>query len=185
MTEYGKNTPAMYSAMTANVELFKSNEDATISQFGAINLQQLITALPSMTKREFDKRANDHLAAAQALEMPELFYAIEQETQAKSATPIGRRLATANILMFVREEAIAESILSRVRTLAPLAIARLNHENSILISNINDQEYQALIQSGVAGLVAYHDGGLTAQDVANVINFAQAVGVGVIAGRVK
>jgi hypothetical protein len=114
-----------------------------------------------------------------------LFNAIEQEAQAKSATPIGRRLATANILMFVREEAIAESILSRVRTLAPLAIARLNHENSILISNINDQEYQALIQSGVAGLVAYHDGGLTAQDVANVINFAQAVGVGVIAGRVK
>jgi len=86
MTEYGKNTPAMYSAMTANVELFKSNEDATVSQFGAINLQQLVTDLPSMSKREFDKRANDHLAAAQALDAG-IILQMSQELSAINTAP--------------------------------------------------------------------------------------------------
>jgi hypothetical protein len=383
MTEYAKNSPAMYAAMTANVELFRVDEDDTVSQFAAINSRQLVTVLPTLTNSEFDARAVDQQKVAKELEAgivqqvsqqaanisgttaqvgslenaltiaeqkvtdakrnvtawnqqvaffqlafqsapasnskksdalalltnPETFKstaekaaatqftyvdadgktqpltvgefaqdkfqaiasdtakgdissavvgapgialvianlgeqladleqkkaqaeltearqrleflektwtqwtvanvllaeiedkdsgylylgknsnqlvvnAIEYELQAKNSTAISRRFNAAQKLVFLREEAVAESILWRLRTLVPLAIARTDHEYSITISSINDQEYQALIQNGLAGLVAYHDGGLTSQDVANLINFAQAIGVGVIAGRV-
>ena len=45
-------------------------------------------------------------------------------------------------------------------------------------------ERQALIRSGLDGLAAYHAGGLKPEDIANLIRFAQAVGVAVIAGGV-
>jgi hypothetical protein len=104
--------------------------------------------------------------------------------QKKSSTELGRQDEVAKLLLCFREEAIAESIVSRLGALTPLAIDRMIHINGIADAEINDQEYQSLITSGLVGLVSYHDGGLTAQDVANVINFAQAVGVGVIAGRI-
>ncbi len=87
-------------------------------------------------------------------------------------------------LIEVRKEAVAEGIVQRVATFLPLSVARLSHLKSITDSQINDQQYQVVVHSGINGLVAYHEGGLTSQEIANVISFAQAVGVGVLAGRV-
>jgi hypothetical protein len=87
-------------------------------------------------------------------------------------------------LVNLRDVVVGESILARVSNATPVALARIEHTRSIVESSINDRQYQALISSGLAGLVAYHEGGLTSEDVANVIRFVQAVAVGVLAGRV-
>ena len=100
-------------------------------------------------------------------------------------TAIGRQKRLTGLLLSLRYEAVAESITSRVTTTNTLAFARLEHIRSIEESQMNDQEYQALITSGITGLVSYQEGGLTAQDIANVIAFAQAVAVGVLAGKVN
>lgn len=87
-------------------------------------------------------------------------------------------------LVNLRDAVVGESILARVSSATPVALARIEHMRSIVESSINDRQYQALIGSGLAGLVAYHEGGLTSEDIANVIRFVQAVAVGVLAGRV-
>lgn len=87
-------------------------------------------------------------------------------------------------LVNLRDAVVGESILSRVSSTTPVALARIEHTRSIVESSINDRQYQAVIASGLAGLVAYHEGGLTSEDIANVIRFVQAVAVGVLAGRV-
>jgi len=87
-------------------------------------------------------------------------------------------------LVNLRDVVVGESILARVSSTTPVALARIEHTRSIVESSINDRQYQAVINSGLAGLVAYHEGGLTSEDIANVIRFVQAVAVGVLAGRV-
>ena len=79
---------------------------------------------------------------------------------------------------------IADRIVSRNYATIPPKLARIYHQQSIIDSEINAQEYQSIISTSLGGLVAYHDGGLTSDEVASVINFAQAVGVGIIAGRI-
>jgi hypothetical protein len=85
----------------------------------------------------------------------------------------------------LRTVAVGESIVTRVSHTTAVAIARLEHARSIRASSFNDVQYQAVIRSGLDGLAAYHAGGLKAEDVANIIRFAQALGVGVIAGKVN
>ena len=63
--------------------------------------------------------------------------------------------------------------------------ARLAHEESILDSQVNDVAWRSVIRSGVIVLDQYEQGGFTAQDAANIISIAQAIAVGVIAGRVQ
>ena len=42
-----------------------------------------------------------------------------------------------------------------------------------------------MLGSGVAGLGAYHRGGFTAEDAANIIRIAQTIALGVIAAGVN
>ena len=94
-------------------------------------------------------------------------------------------LCASSLLQEMRNATLAETIVERNYATIPVRLARIYHDKSIIESQINAQEYQNIISSGLAGLVAYHDGGLTSDEVASVISFAQAVGVGVIAGRVN
>jgi hypothetical protein len=99
--------------------------------------------------------------------------------------PVLNAIDTASLtLQNVRDLVVAESIVLRVSTTLPVALERLDHVRSITESGVNDRQYESLIRSGLSGLAAYHEGGLTSDDVANVIRFAQAVAVGVVAGRV-
>ena len=65
-----------------------------------------------------------------------------------------------------------------------LELARLDHEYSIELSEVNAQEHEALISRGLQGLVAYHESGIKPETVANFIRALQAVGLGIIAGGV-
>jgi gas vesicle protein len=92
--------------------------------------------------------------------------------------------AASGELVNLRDIILAESITARVSSTTHVALARLEHIRSITESSINDSQYQALIRSGLAGLVRYHEGGLTSEDVANVIRLVQAIAVGVLTGKV-
>lgn len=85
-------------------------------------------------------------------------------------------------LVAVRRLHVADSILTRTDRLLTLAAARLDHEDSIVDSRAHDESWRALMRSGLAGLVAFHDGGFTAEDAANIIRIAQTIALAFIAG---
>jgi hypothetical protein len=85
-------------------------------------------------------------------------------------------------LVSARRLIVADSMLTRTDRLVALAVARLNHEDSITDSRANDESWRAVMRSGLAGLVAYHNGGFTAEDAANIIRIAQAIALAFIAG---
>lgn len=91
--------------------------------------------------------------------------------------------AIANQLVMLRKEALVESIITRNESLFAVAIARLEHEQSINESATGDKTWQALIKSGLAGLYAYHQGGFTKEDAANIIRIAQTIALAFIADR--
>jgi len=93
-------------------------------------------------------------------------------------------LCASGYLQFMRNAMLAETIVARNYVTVPIKLARLNHQLSISESELDAQQYQALISSGLSGLVAYENGGLTSQEVGNVISFGQAVAVAALAGRV-
>src|SRR5260370_3921564 len=68
MADYGKNSPAMYSAMTASVELFRADEETTISQFAANKSTALVTKLPTMSGGNFTNRVSGEKNEADRLE---------------------------------------------------------------------------------------------------------------------
>lgn len=79
-------------------------------------------------------------------------------------------------------QVVAASALADIQIArAELRLARIDHLASIRASEIGDQAWQALISSGIDGLVAYHESGVTEEDVANLIRLAQAVALFIIA----
>lgn len=108
------------------------------------------------------------------------------ETNMKPPAPL-TRLGKIDVLYStivpIREEVVGEVILTRVTESVTLNLARIDHLNSIIESQFNDQATEAVIQSGIAGEEGFEKGGLTAEDVANIIRFAQAVAVSVVAGK--
>ena len=89
----------------------------------------------------------------------------------------------AEVLLQLRKLAVAESIIARNQTLFKLNVARLDHEESVANSAMSDATHQALIKSGLDGLVAYHQAGFTEEDTANIIRIGQTVALAVIAGK--
>jgi hypothetical protein len=104
----------------------------------------------------------------------------------KNTSPPPDKLKTIAEIMFnLRLHATSEIIVRRTLTILPLKLERLAHSRSIDASELNARAYQAIVSSGIDGLVAYENGGLTAAEIGDIIQFAQAIGVGVIAGRVN
>lgn len=92
-------------------------------------------------------------------------------------------VALASDLIKLRQLAVAESIATRVSLDLKMSSARLAHEESIEDSKVNDAAWRAVIRSGAVVLNQYEQGGFTAQDAADIVSIAQAIAVGVIAGR--
>lgn len=63
--------------------------------------------------------------------------------------------------------------------------ASLEHEYSIQISRINAIEREALLARGLQSLERYHSGGITPEQIANLLQAAEAAGVGVIGARIR
>ncbi len=61
--------------------------------------------------------------------------------------------------------------------------ASLEHEHSIRISRINASEREALLARGLQSLERYHSGGITPEQIANLLQAAEAAGIGVIGAR--
>jgi hypothetical protein len=80
--------------------------------------------------------------------------------------------------------AIPLTTLASERLRMEVELASLEHEASIRVSAVNAQAHEALIGRGLEGLAAYHRGGVTPEEIANVIRAAQAVALGVIGGRI-
>jgi hypothetical protein len=60
-------------------------------------------------------------------------------------------------------------------------LAILEHEYAIREAQVNAEERAAVVSRGLEGLVAYHGGGLTAEDVANFLRAAQTAALGAVA----
>lgn len=85
----------------------------------------------------------------------------------------------------LRRIALADSITKRTKTMLNIDVARLEHEESILRSRAHDEMWRVSLKSGIAGLVAYHQGGFSDEDAAQIIRIAQTVALGVIAHGVN
>jgi hypothetical protein len=96
-----------------------------------------------------------------------------------------RVLALVSDLVKLRKLAIAQAVAMRTSVDLTVNEPRLAHEESILDSQVNDVAWRAVIRSGVVVLDQYEQGGFTSQDAADIVSIAQAIAVGVIAGRVK
>ncbi len=94
------------------------------------------------------------------------------------------QLIIAKILENIRYLYLADLIITRANELYKLSSARLNHKESILSAQIEDRRYLALLGSGSDSLVMFERGGVTREDVADIINIAQAIAVAVLAGRI-
>jgi hypothetical protein len=88
-------------------------------------------------------------------------------------------------LVAARRLVIADAMLTRTEHLLNLAATRLDHEDSIVASRAHDEAWRAVMRSGLAGLVAFHNGGFTSEDAANIIRIAQAIALAFIAGGVQ
>jgi len=86
-----------------------------------------------------------------------------------------------NELNPLRYTVSAESLIAYQEALLDVRLARIEHQASIARSEIGDQAWQALIASGLDGLVAYHAGGVTKEDIANIIRLAQSIALYLIA----
>ncbi len=72
-------------------------------------------------------------------------------------------------LYAVRTMGVAECVLVRHDARLDLALSRLDHAQSIQRSNLADAAWQALIGSGLDGLVAFHEGGLKPEQVSQIL----------------
>lgn len=100
------------------------------------------------------------------------------ETVIHDTNEIARRLEA------FREVAHAESIITRNMAVFPVTLARMDHEDSIIESKINDEAWRTLIQSGLNTLVAYHQTGFTPEDAAKIVQTAEAIALVFIASDV-
>jgi hypothetical protein len=89
--------------------------------------------------------------------------------------------ANADLFETLRLLIIAEAIIQRDEARLPVMTARLNHLESIGISEYNDRIWQLYLQAGADGLVAYQKGGFSEADAAQIVRIAEAVAVGIIA----
>jgi hypothetical protein len=97
----------------------------------------------------------------------------------------GRVLALVSDFVKLRKLAIAQAVATRTSMDLTVSGPRLAHEESILDSQVNDVAWRTVIRSGVVVLDQYEQGGFTSQDAADIVSIAQAIAVGVIAGRVQ
>lgn len=84
-------------------------------------------------------------------------------------------------LVAVRKLAVAQSNFRRSQALMKVALARLDHQRSIVHSSFNDSRRRAVISRSVEGLHAYHSGGFTPEHAAQILRLAQVVALGSIA----
>ena len=89
--------------------------------------------------------------------------------------------AVSETLLLLRAWALSEHIINRNEALLTVGLKRLDHQASIVESAIGDTAYNALINSGLETLVAYHEGGITPDDIANLIRAGQTIALGIIA----
>jgi hypothetical protein len=93
-------------------------------------------------------------------------------------------LALFNKLLKLRKLTVADSMSLRAQLALQRDAARLDHEESLLDAQVNDREWKAVLRAGVGVLNQYEQGGFTREDAANLIRIAQAIALGVIAGKV-
>jgi hypothetical protein len=96
-----------------------------------------------------------------------------------------RLLELAGKLIRLRQLAVAQSISSRAKMDLYVNESRLAHEEAILDSQVNDVAWRTVMRSGVVVLDQYEQGGFSAQDAGRILNVAQTVALGVIAGRIQ
>jgi hypothetical protein len=87
----------------------------------------------------------------------------------------------AELFKILRLLTVAKAITERDIARIKVETARLNHLDSIAISKYNDRIWQLYLQAGADGLVAYHKGGFSEADAAQIVRIAQGVSVGVLA----
>lgn len=84
-------------------------------------------------------------------------------------------------LTSLRRYATAEWLVRYQESMLPVRLRRLEHQQSISVSQRNDEARQAVIASGVDALAAYHKGGVTEEDIANLVRLAQSIALFIIA----
>jgi hypothetical protein len=88
-------------------------------------------------------------------------------------------------LLTLRQLAVADFLMGYEQAHFELALARAKHQESITLSEQNDQMYRQAILRSTASLADYYKGGFTEQDFATVIQAAQSVALFIIAGNIK
>lgn len=94
------------------------------------------------------------------------------------------RANVASLLSSLRQAAVARAMAIRTIRTFEVNVARVAHGHSIADSALNNEEWRAVIASGIEGLDQYYESGVRPEDVANYISLGQAIAAGVIAAKV-
>ena len=103
---------------------------------------------------------------------------IKTDDGGSTSTKVG---SVTGVLFALRFSVSADWIVEYQNAVFPLRLARIEHSQSIIESQVNDATWQALLDSGIDALVAYHKGGLKKDDLANFFRLAQSVALFIIA----
>lgn len=136
--------------------------------------QILLSNLNSKNKGLLRRWACTQMAAVKILER-------KNQTTSTASETVSAVNGVARTLMALRNYATAEWLVTHQETVLPVRLARLEHQKSITDSLHNDEAWQTLITSGLDSIVAYHKGGVTEEDIANIVRIAQGIALFIIA----
>jgi len=159
----------------------KEKADTLLKEIAAALPKEIFDALASATAEAIATPNAEPSAKtrAKALALPKEIAEVQVHEFAN--TLLTEEDFVANQLVVIRKTMVAESIVARNIGKFETSLQRLRHQDSIANSAIADAAWRALLKSALAGLSAYHQGGATKEDVANLISFCQAVALAVVA----
>lgn len=141
-------------------------------------------ALSTLKKMGLDKNPNKNKTVADTLEaFRSRHKSLEQvrgsvETRNKIADDIR------NIYEIVTRYFVVRTVENQKVNELRVRPSVIDHEYSIALSTVNAKEHAIFVRSGLQSLLAYHQGGVKPETIANFFRLLQTVAIGVIAAEI-
>ena len=138
----------------------------------------------AINEQQEEQKSQEQLQQQQNEELPNEQQRRQQQEKRQQKHFMAYRGAlngNAELLQALRLLSTARALPKKTSAFVEIESRRLDHLDSIAISEHNDRVHQLYFQGAADGLVAYHRGGFSKEDAAQIVRIAQAVGVGFLA----
>jgi hypothetical protein len=172
-----------YDVARAEEQRIRAEISAAKSEFNVLK-QQL-----ALRTKQIDNLAKDSFVAAPGVLLdPFPPSSIDQpigatlETYSMAGSDIKRRNTLTAAMVAILDNYESRVVMTRAVEGYRDRLSAIEVEKAMAITAANLHEREAVISRGLEGLVAFHRGGISKEDVANIMRLAQAVGIFAIAG---